>query len=486
MRAYTKSARNFVNKKIQKGQLIMAIFTAYSKEDIIEYLKANVTNAEIYTDEATLTAHRNDPNAVKTATGNPLAYIEVFDTDAIKGVLKTARKFHLPVVPQTTGTSTVSGSDAIEGGFILSTDRMQQIIEISREDQVAVVQPGVINQALDDEARKIGMFYAPDPGSKKISGVGGNAATNAGGMSTVKYGATKDSVLGLKVILADGREVKLGGRTLKQAFGYNLTQLFVGSEGTLGIITEVTVRLFPIPLGTPATGVAFFDNMTELAKAVTEVRASGVYPSMLEALDAATVKAIDNYEHTNYAENSGAMLIIGLDAASQASIAKTGEILDQFNAKHLKITVDQTEIAAINKLRSDMLPAVFQGNNHVMEDMAVPLSQLATMMNYIEQIGEELGLEIFTAGHAGDGNVHPTLTWPKDVEEVPENIIHALQLMFHKTLELGGTISGEHAVGVLKNQWVNEELGEDVDVIQHQIKALFDPMNILNPKRKIN
>jgi glycolate oxidase len=363
---------------------------------------------------------------------------------------------------------------------------MNQILEISKADSLAVVQPGVINGDLDAAARKQGMFYAPDPGSKNISGIGGNVATNAGGMSTVKYGATKDNILGLKVILADGRELTLGGRTLKQAFGYDLTQLFVGSEGTLGIITEVTVKLLLIPLGKPLAGIAFFKDMTALAKAVAAIRISGVYPSMLEALDNQTVLALDRYEKTNYAQQSGAMLIFKIDSSSQEAMQVLRKLLTEYQAQNVQLTDDPSKQAQLLQLRRDMLPAVFAGQNHIMEAMALPLSQLAPMMDYIQEVAQKLDLKIFTAGHAGDGNVHPTIVWPQEIKEVPANVNQALRLMFHKTLELGGTISGEHAVGMLKNQWNNEELGNDVDYVQHQIKALLDPMNILNPKRKID
>ncbi|MDC4184780.1 FAD-binding protein [Loigolactobacillus coryniformis] len=464
----------------------MAFFPAYDDTEIIDYLRAQAPNAEVVFEPSELDKHQSGKYGMGTGSGKLLAYVEVADVADIQGVLRAARKFHLPVIPQAAATSTVAGSDGIEHGLMLSTRRMNKILDVSRADQVAVVQPGVINQDLDNAARKVGMFYAPDPGSKPMSAIGGNVSTNAGGMSTVKYGATRDNVLGVKVVLADGRELSLGHRTLKQAFGYNLTQLFVGSEGTLGIITEVTVKLMPIPLGQPITGMAFFHDMKTLAAAVTEIRASGVYPAMLEALDGATVEALDRYEGTHYAQGKGALLILRLDNGGEEALKKVEEILAQFAAQHLSVTSDPDEQAAILKLRQDMLPAVFANGNHVMEDMAVPLSKLADMMDYIAKIAQDLDVEIYTAGHAGDGNVHPTLIWPKEETEVPQKVTQALQLMFREALRLGGTISGEHAVGLLKNQWNNEELGENVDQLQHQIKALLDPMNLLNPGRKID
>ncbi|RRK10389.1 FAD-binding protein [Lactiplantibacillus garii] len=464
----------------------MTVFKAFSNETVLNDLKAQVLDGEVFTDHATLQKYSFSPKLTDDDSGLALAYVEAHSTRDIQGTLRVARKYHIPVVPQAQTTSTVIGADGITDGLILSTAKMNHILEISKADSIAVVEPGVINGDLDKEARKQGMFYAPDPGSKPISGIGGNVATNAGGMSTVKYGATKDNVLGVKVVLADGRELKLGGRTLKQAFGYDLTQLMVGSEGTLGIITEVTVKLLPIPLGTPVMGVAFFDNMTALAKAVTAIRISGVYPTMLEALDGNTVAALDRYEKTHYAKDSAAMLIFKLDNGGEASMNVVKRLLAEQHAGNVKITTEPDEQAQLEQLRRDMLPAVFAGQNHIMEDMAVPLSQLAPLMDYIQDLAKRLDVDIYTAGHAGDGNVHPTLVWPKTEKAVPEKIIVALQEMFKKTLELGGTISGEHAVGMLKNQWNNAELGEDVDQLQHQIKALFDPMNLLNPKRKIN
>jgi glycolate oxidase len=463
----------------------MAAFAAFDDAEIIADLKQNVPDGQVLTDDESLAKGSFSSRQTSAESQRALAVIEAHSTADIQGTLQTARKYHVAVVPQDQFTSTVVGADGVAHSFILSTKQMNQIIEIDKEDSVAVVQPGVINGDLDQAARKQGMFYAPDPGSKPLSGIGGNVATNAGGMSTVKYGATKDNVLGLKVVLADGREIKVGGRTLKQAFGYNLTQLFVGSEGTLGIVTEITVKLLPIPLGTPIMGVAFFDDMTKLAKAVTAIRISGVYPTMLEALDGNTMVALDRYEHTTYSDNSGAMLIFKIESSTDESMAVLKELLQKYEAQNVELTTDATRQTALEQLRRDMLPAVFAGQNHIMEDMAMPLSKLAPMMDYIHDVGEQLGLRIYVAGHAGDGNVHPTIVWPKD-EAMPEAVNQALRLMFEKTLAWEGTISGEHAVGMLKNQWNNAELGPDVDQLQHQIKALLDPMGILNPKRKIN
>ncbi|MDT7013059.1 FAD-binding oxidoreductase [Levilactobacillus namurensis] len=464
----------------------MTVFSAFSDEEILTFLKQQVTDGTVTTDPQTLRQQSFNGNATGGEGGLARAFVEVGSVADIQGVLKTARKFHLAVVPQTTATSTVVGSDGITGAIILSTRKMNRILEISKDDSLAVVQPGVVNGDLDQTARKQGLFYAPDPGSKPFSSIGGNVSTNAGGMSTVRYGATKDNVLGLKAVLADGRTISLGGRTLKQAFGYDLTQLFVGSEGTLGIIYEVTVKLLPIPLGQSIMGMAFFENMGKLAKGVAAIRMSGVNPTMLEALDGNTVVALDRYEKTHYAENSGAMLIFRLDGSSDQNVQVLQDLLTKYDGQHVQVTADTQQQADLEQLRRDMLPAVFAGRNHLMEDMALPLSQLAPMMDYLQDLSQRLGVMIYTAGHAGDGNVHPTFVWDKAEDQVPAAVLEALRQAFRKTLELGGTISGEHAVGMMKNQWNNPELGDNVDYLQHQIKTLFDPMNILNPKRKID
>lgn len=233
-------------------------------------------------------------------------------------------------------------------------------------------------------------------------------------------------------------------------------------------------------------GLAFFKDMPTLAEATTELRMSGVYPAMLEAMDANTLKAIDAYKGTDYSSKSGAALILRVDSITPEGERIIKQILTKYQASDVQLTTDKKEQEAIIAVRQAMLPAIFTGRNAVMEDMAVPTSKMAELVAYIQKIGEENKVEIFTAGHAGDGNLHPTVTWPKDVTDTPEAVKLVLRQMFKKALDLGGTISGEHAVGMLKNQWNNVELGPDVDYVQHQIKALFDPMNLLNPKRKIN
>lgn len=460
-------------------------FSAFDSKEIIDFLKEQVVDGEVKVDAQTLQTQSYS----ERLAGNhqpALAFVEAKSIADVQGTLTTARKYHLPVVTQNRFTSTVIGADAVSGGIILSTAKMNQVLELNVEDGYAIVQPGVVNGDLDKLARKHGLFYAPDPASKPLSGIGGNIGTNAGGLSGVRYGSTRDNVLGLKVVLADGRLLELGGRTSKQAFGYNLTQLFIGSEGTLGVIVEATVKLLPLPLSKPLMGLAFFADMPTLAQATSALRMAGLYPAMLEAMDANTLQAIDEFKQTHYATNAGAALIFRIDMVTEQTVKVVKQILAKYHAQNVELTDDEEKQATIIAFRQAMLPAIFNGRNAVMEDMAVPTSKLAELVAYIQQLEKETGLRIFTAGHAGDGNIHPTLTWDKNLKDTPPTVTLALRKMFTKALELGGTISGEHAVGMLKNQWNNVELGPDLDYLQHQIKALFDPMNILNPKRKIN
>lgn len=461
-------------------------FPAFDQADIIEFLKKQVKDGVVKTDPATLKQSSYSTN-LAGKHGLAIAFIEAHSIADIQGVMRAARRFHVPVVTQNKFTSTVIGADAVDGAFILSTAKMNQIIELNTADAYAVVQPGVINADLDHAARQHGLFYAPDPASKKMSGIGGNVATNAGGLSGVRYGSTKDNVLGMKVVLINGKVLDLGGKTTKQAFGYDLTQLFVGSEGTLGVIAEVTVKLMPLPLGDSLMGLAFFPNMATLAKTTTDLRMSGTYPAMLEALDANTLQAIDKYKRTHYADNSGAALIFRIDSISPVGRQIVEKIMKKYHVDNVQLATDPKQQEQIIAIRQAMLPAIFTGRNAVMEDMAVPTSKMAELVEYIQTLdAQNADLAIFTAGHAGDGNLHPTVTWDKDAPEPPASVNKVLRAMFKKALTLDGTISGEHAVGMLKNSWNNVELGEDVDWIQHQIKDLFDPLNLLNPKRKIN
>lgn len=402
----------------------------------------------------------------------------------VQAVLAIARRYRLPVVPQGAATSLSGSSTPLPNALVLSFKEMNAILAINPADQIAVVQPGVINGDLDKAARAVGYFYAPDPGSKLLSSIGGNVATNAGGMASLKYGTTKQAVLGLTVVLADGRVLKTGGHTLKNAATYQLTDLFIGSEGTLGIIVKITVRLLPMPLAKPLTGVAAFQTLSQLGKAVQALQASGVYPSMLEAMNAQSITALSAYGHHDF-DGAQAALIFQLDTPTDAALTTVQQVLAKHHAENVVITDNEQRTAELIKIRQDMYAADVAYGNIIVEDIAVPLSQLATYLTFVDELSQTYDQPIFIVGHAGDGNIHPDLVYDKDLSEPTANMIVVVQKLFAKALELGGTISAEHGIGEFKKSWVVEQLDPVADAVQHQLKATFDPYNILNPGRKL-
>ncbi|UQS86097.1 FAD-binding protein (plasmid) [Nicoliella spurrieriana] len=466
----------------------MSIFNPFSDKDVIHDLKSAAPNAELITDADSLAKQASDSNSIIKSTDSLIAFVKVTDENDIKGVLKVARKYHLPVIPKTTGSSIVAGSNAIENGILISTEKMNHILKVDANDQLAVVQPGVINNELNQAANKVGMLYAPDPGSRTFSSIGGNTNTNAGGASALRYGTTKDSVLALTVILADGREIHVGTDTYKNSFGYDLTHLFVGAEGTLGIVTEITVKLFPIPLGKSIAGAAVFKDLDTLNEAATAVRKSGAYPSLMQAFDANILGAIDKLKQTNYLKDGHAMLIVKVDGSNEQVKSALSKIFNQYNGKQIQLSDEPAEVKNIAGLAMAMFPAIYsdQNSQFFMSDLTVPLSQSTNLIQSIDQLGHELSINVFTAAYVGDGTVHPIIGWPKSAKAVPENVVQMVKAIYHKTIELNGTITGEYSVGMLKNQWVNQQLGAEADYLQQQIKSLLDPMHLLNPKRKIN
>ncbi|MBW1606204.1 FAD-binding oxidoreductase [Lactobacillus sp. Sy-1] len=466
----------------------MTIFNAFSNQDVITDLKSGAPNADITTDQAALAKLVSDSDGLVQSNAQLTALVSVTNAADVKAVLAVARKYHLPVIPKTTGSSLVSGSNAIDRGIMISTEKMNQIIKVDPDDQLAVVQPGVINNQLNQAADKVGMLYAPDPGSRTFSSIGGNTNTNAGGASALRFGTTKDSVLALTVILADGREIHVGSDTYKNSFGYDLTHLFVGSEGTLGIVTEITVKLFPIPLGKTIAGAAVFKDLDTLNQAATRIRNSGIYPSLMQAYDVNILTAMDNLNHTDYHEAGQAMLIVKVTGSNDQAFDAISDIFKQLNGAKVKLSSDPDEVKAIAGLALAMFPAIYSDkqSQFFMSDLTVPLSKFTTLMQFADQLKQRLSVDLFTAAYAGDGTVHPVIGWPKDAKDIPANVIEAVEQLYRKTIELNGTITGEYSVGLLKNEWSNRQLGGEVDYLQQQIKSLLDPMHILNPKRKIN
>ena len=434
-------------------------------------------------DEATVLGYRHDRSGWAPA-GRPAAVVFPENAEEVALVLRLAHAQRVPVVIRGAGTGLSGAATAVDGELVLSTERMNAILELSEQDELAVVQPGVVTGDLDRAAAEHGLCYAPDPGSVDICTIGGNIATNAGGLRCAKYGVTRDSVLGLDIVLADGSRISTGRRTVKGVTGYDLTGLFVGSEGTLGVVVAATVRLFPLP-SQSATISAFFDDARGAARAMSAIRERRVRPAIAELLDRASLAAIDAAQGTDLGRRGGALLLVQVDGAgSEAESAIVQQAVAPFSGA-VEATSDPEAAAALLRARRLALPSLEARGRVLIEDVAVPRSRLAEAIEAVEEIGARTGTDISTVAHAADGNLHPLFVLDRDADTVPEHVWAAAGEVFRTALRLGGTLTGEHGVGLLKRQWVREELGEANHDLQLRVKNLFDPYGILNPGKAL-
>lgn len=407
----------------------------------------------------------------------------------MQSLMRLAHDTGTPVVTRGAGTGLAGGAIGHAGSIVLDLSRMNRVLEVSEPDELAVVEAGVLNGDLNDALAPLGLWFAPDPASRAISSIGGNIATNAGGLLCAKYGVTREAVLGLTIVLADGRVLRTGHRTVKGVTGYDLTALFTGSEGTLGIIVEATVRLRPRISVEPVTVAAAFADVETAAAASAGVTAARLRPAMLELIDAGGVaRAVEFLGAAALAGTPLAALSPGetfLLAQSDGADA-TGEaahIAEIFTAAGGRVTV-ATDAAIGDRLvavRREMHSAFASRGQVLIEDVAVPRSRLPEMFGAIEAIAARHGVEIPTVAHAGDGNLHPNFVFDGEPGEVPERVWAAADDMFRAAVELGGTLTGEHGVGLLKRRWLRAELGDDSYALQRQVKAVFDPKGLLNP-----
>jgi glycolate oxidase len=434
-------------------------------DELVDRLPAG----RLVTDPDVVEAYRRD-QAHLVAAGAPLAVLLASSAADVSVALAWADRHGVPVVPRGSGTGLAGGAAAVDGGLVISLARMDTICEVDAEDQLVVVEAGVITADIDRAAEAVGLMYPPDPSSYEISTIGGNLATNAGGLRCVKYGVTRDSVLGLEVVMADGRIVRTGRRTVKGVAGYDLTSLFVGSEGTLGIITGATLRLRPRPPAPPVTVVASFPS----------VRA-GLTPSLLEFIDRTTLRAIEAWKAVGLDADAVALLVAQTDGAGaeEAAAALLG-VFEAAGAGFAAVSSDAVEAAQLLAIRRLAYPATERLGRCLVEDVGVPRSRLPEMLDRIEQAGDRHGVLIATVAHAGDGNLHPTFVF-EPAEEVPPAVWAAADEVFRAALELGGTLTGEHGVGALKRRWLTDELGADAMDVHRSIKSALDPHWILNP-----
>ena len=402
----------------------------------------------------------------------------------ISEILILANKKKFPVVPRGMGTGFSGGSLPVYGGVVLVTTRMNRILEVDTGNLIAVVEPGVVTGDFQKEVENRGLYYPPDPASQLYCSLGGNVAECAGGPRAVKYGVTKDYVLGLEVVLPTGEIIETGVKTMKGVVGYDLTKLFVGSEGTLGIVTKIILRLLPLP-DARKTAMVLFRDVEDAATAVSRIISSKIVPSTLELMDHASIQCVEDYLNMGLPKDAGALLLIEVDGDREVLpkyMAKIDEITSGLNRLEMKIAENEEETQTLWKARRALSPASYRLNPTKMaEDITVPRSEIATFIREAKKIADERNLKIINFGHAGDGNLHTSIMIDEKNGDEKERAEEAIEEIFKLTVRLGGTLSGEHGVGTTKAPYLHLELKHDAIEVMKKIKAVLDPNNILNP-----
>jgi glycolate oxidase len=405
-------------------------------------------------------------------------------TEQVSEILKLANTEKIPVIPRGAGTGLSGMAVPVKGGVVLDLNHMKNIIKISIEDRLAVVQPGVVYADLEKTLAPYGFFFPPDPASGSVCTLGGNVATNAGGVKGAKYGTTRDYVLGLEVVLPDGRVMRTGSKAMKCVSGYDLTRLMVGSEGTLGVITEIALKINPKPTAT-STAQATFNNLEDAGNAVTQIMYSGIIPSVLEILDKHTILAINQNTDLNLPEVD-AMLLVETDGYTREEtdyqLEKAIAVFEKNNPKEIKRAKSEEEAADLWKARKSAYAVLARIKTHfVLEDVTVPMGNISALLKGIEEIADKYNLQIATFGHAGDGNLHPQILYdgynPDEVKRVQDAVADLFQL----SIDLNGTLTGEHGIGISKAPFMELEHDSTAMSVMRRIKKTFDPNNILNP-----
>jgi glycolate oxidase len=448
--------------------------------DVLAGLIAALPDGMVVTDPAVTEGYRQD-RAFDPSAGKPLAVVRPRHTEQVQTVLRWATANRVPVVTRGAGSGLSGGATALDDGIVLSTEKMRDIT-VDPVTRTAVCQPGLFNAEVKKAAAEHGLWYPPDPSSFEICSIGGNIATNAGGLCCVKYGVTTDYVLGMEVVLADGTAVRLGGPRLKDVAGLSLTKLFVGSEGTLGVITEVTLRLLPAQHASSIV-VATFASVESAVDAVLGV-AARLRPSMLEFMDSVAINAVEDTLRMDLDRDAAAMLVAGSDERGRAGTEDAelmAAVFAENGAKEVFSTDDPDEGEAFIAARRFCIPAVEGKGSLLLEDVGVPLPALGQLVTGIAGIAAERDLMISLIAHAGDGNTHPLIVYDPADAAMTERAHLAFGEIMDLAVGLGGTITGEHGVGRLKRPWLAGYLGPEVMALNRRIKQALDPLGILNP-----
>ena len=415
---------------------------------------------------------------------SPLAVVFAESTEDVAAVVALASAHGIRVVPRGAGTGLSGGANSIENCIVLSLERMIAVLEVNADERYAIAQAGVINNQLRDTVAGHGLWYPPDPASSAISTIGGNAATNAGGICCVKYGVTGDYVLGLTVVLADGSVVHLGRKTAKGVTGYDLAALLVGSEGTLGIITEVTVKLLPLAGREERAIIGYFSSLTAAGNAVAAVSRAGVVPAALELVDRTCLRAVDEWMGLGLPEVADTLLLAKIDVpgASGAELAdRVAELFARAGGTSVELADDQAEVDRLFQARRLAYPALERLGPVLTEDICVPRMAVPEMLERIQAIAEANDVTIANIAHAGDGNLHPLIIAPVGDDEAKERAKLAFDQIVADCVALGGTVTGEHGVGLLKLPGAAVELSPRVIELHRSVKLALDPDGVLNP-----
>ena len=467
--------------KTQRSHRLSAVATA-PRTGLRRRLEAVVGRDHVRTDEGALITFSTDSTPLER--GRPDAVVFPASAAEVAGVLRVADRLGVPVIPRGSGTNLSGGTIPHRGGIVLVLTRMNQIKEVSDADLVAVCEPGVRTIELAQAAAAKGLLYPPDPGSQTTATIGGNVAECAGGLRALKYGVTRDYVLGIEAVLPTGEIIRSGGRLVKDVAGYDLRRLLCGSEGTLAVMTELTLRLVPAPEAS-GYGMAYFNELAAAARAVSRVLASGVLPVTLEFLDRVCIGAVEDYAHIGLDTSAGALLIFGQDGSAaviEHDLERMAQACATEGATSIRIAESPEAAAEVLEARRAALPSLSRLEPlTLLEDATVPRSRIAEMVEYVQEVAQRHEIKIGTFGHAGDGNLHPTAVLDPADQKAIHRARAAFGEIFAKAIELDGTITGEHGIGMVKLRYLERQLGADHMALLRRIKTAFDPNGILNP-----
>jgi glycolate oxidase len=454
---------------------------------LVEALGRGLPGGRIVADPDVLAALSHD-EAEWAPAGLAAAAVRARTEAEVQHVVRTCAALGAPVVARGAGTGLSGGANAVRGCVILDLSAMSQVLEIDADNLVAVVQPGAVNNDVKAAVAEHGLWYPPDPASAPWSTIGGNVATNAGGLCCLKYGVTRDWVLGLRAVVggpvAYGAAVRLGRRTTKGVAGLDMVGLFVGSEGTLGVVTEVTLRLRPALAGVPRTVVAAFPDLVAAGQAVAQITRRGLTPAVLELLDRACLEAVEQWKHLGIDTDAAAMLLARVDAPGDAGAAEAAAIaatMTDSGALWAEQSTDDTEAEALFEARRLAYPAFERLGPVLTEDVCVPRSRVPAMLEQISVIGARHGVRIATIAHAGDGNLHPLIITPAGDDAARSAAQAAFDELLDAALAVGGTVTGEHGVGLLKRDGMRRELDPGALALQAAVRQALDPLGVFNP-----